>query len=105
METVNELKPNEILFMGRMINEIMPNRQHVNTASLREIAAIVGIDVNVSCRSCTQAGSADVLNRFHQLKPKYDLYLESLKSTFDIHIQEVPIETILPESKPKIKKK
>ena len=102
METNNELKPNEILFMGRMINEIMPNRQHVNTAVLREVASIVGIDVNVSCRSCTQAGSADVLNRFNQLKPKYDLYLESLKIPY---IEEIKMETILPEVKPKIKKK
>ena len=96
IEIKSELKPNEILFMERMANELLPNRQHVPIPTMVEVGALVGIAVNGTCRSCTQASAADLLNKYSQLKPAYDEYLKNKPQEVFTKYEA----TILDEEKP-----
>ena len=102
-QNMKELEPNEIIFMSRMEKEILPDRKHINSATLKEVGALVGISINTSCRSCIPAGGADMLNLYGQLKVQYGEYMKELKDKEPIYtkyeeseIQEEPIEEVLP---------
>lgn len=100
----SKLSDNEIEFMKQMEQSILPNRKHVDTGTLKKVGALVGISVNVSCRTCATKGGGDMLNLYGQLKP---LWVEYNK----IPVQEEGIiftkfeESILEEVKEPLKKK
>lgn len=98
----SELKPNEITFMSRMESELLPNRAHVNAATMKEIGALVGISINSGCRTCAQKGGVDLLNLYGRLQPAYKEYL-SQQIPITTHFEAVE-EPIL-EDKSVIKKK
>ena len=80
-EIRKELSSNQILFMKRMDEEILPNRNNVNMATLKNVGALVGIDVNASCRTCAAKGGNDMVNLYGQLKPAYEEYLKAIPVT------------------------
>ena len=57
------LTENEIKFVERYEAELLPNKQHLNTALLAEVAALVGITVCHSCRK--NAVVSDVINHYN----------------------------------------
>jgi hypothetical protein len=83
METKQELNSNEIKFMERMEKEILPNRNNIDMNTLKAVGSLVGISVNISCRTCAKAGGIDMVNHYGQLKPAYQLWCDKQKSYED----------------------
>ena len=94
-----ELTQNQITFMKRMEEEILPNRKNIDIPLMVSVASLVGIKVNTSCRTCAAAGGADMLNLYGQLKPEYDKWVKNqvpITTQFEAAQEDIKEEIVEP---------
>jgi len=65
----------QIEFMEYMEKEILPRQKNLPMHMLQYAGNLVGIPINIGCRSCAQAGGIDILKQYKKLLPEYAIYL------------------------------
>lgn len=72
IEIKNDLTDNEMLFVKRMMEEILPNEKNLDVSVAIEIGNLVGIQVTKPCCGKGIGGGQDLKNLYFKLLPSYN---------------------------------
>ena len=79
IEIKNDLTDNEMLFVKRMMEEILPNEKNLDVSVAIEIGNLVGIQVTKPCCGKGIGGGQDLKNLYFKFIYKKYIFLNYIK--------------------------
>jgi hypothetical protein len=80
-------------FMEYMEKEILPRQKNLPMDMLQHAGNLIGVSINIGCRSCAEKGGEDILRKYEDLLPEYAIHLaQSIR-----YVEEVIHEDLIKE--------